>query len=160
MLSGNSLCLFDPCGEYLFTGEKQFETSQVQGSRDTETINPAGGATGFSRGGVNNINGSNGRIRRPLLSASSSSLSPPPPIDVSNTSSNQRHLPSSTSPAAMTSGGGSSGRIITGIGSGTPSANHDLGGRYSESNGPRRDPVGKRYSVRREDVFNQFPDQV
>lgn len=156
VLSGNSLCLFDPCGEYLFTGEKQLETPQVQGSPDSETINPTGGATGFSRGGVNH-NNNNARVRRPLLSASSSSLSPPPPLDVRNASSNQRHLQSSPSPSAVR--GASSGRTITGIGSATPSGNRGLGGR-DESNGPRRDPVGKRYSIRREDVFNQFPDQV
>lgn len=49
---------------------------------------------------------------------------------------------------------------MTGLGGANRSPRGSGYGEWFEAGASRREPLGRRYSVRREDVFNQFPDQV
>ena len=186
VLSGDSLCLFDPCGEYLFTGEKQAR-NPPQASVPRGNFERASQAAGVVTGGGVGVSGAspirgNSRARRTSLSASSSSPSTPrtPSPSLRNASSTPRPRSafSSSSPSSSRRSAAQARRTVTVYGGASPtgmSQSNATGGAdrvsgggvsagggegHDSTGGSPREPVGKRYIVRREDVFNQFPDQV
>ncbi|CAM9856091.1 unnamed protein product, partial [Ectocarpus sp. 13 AM-2016] len=158
VLSHDSLFLFDPCGEYLFSGADPPTLPFTDGGPSNQHTKQsgAGSATGSAAAP---------RSRR-ASSSSSRGSSPSSSFFVKNNaspgSSNAAAAAASAAAAAgqpaprprsafsSSAGAGANRLPVTGIGGG--------GGRH-HSGGPRRDPIGRSYVVRREDVLNQFPHQ-
>lgn len=181
VLSLDALFLFDPCGEYLFTGA------------DPQTTTTATASDGLppehrqQRGGT--ASSASHRTRRPS-SASPSSASPsrtPSPsssFTIHNASPGSNTAASATTPPSGGTGTGTGGqqiarprsafsssasgvavphRPITGVGGGGGGASGRRasgGGGRRRTTPPRREPIGRSYVVTREDVLNQFPHQV
>lgn len=179
VLSDDSLYVYDPCGEYLFTAaDKQtpprrtntFSTDEQQ--QETQRQRRQGQPRGST-------SGAKPRARRPASasspssSSSSSTVTPRTPrtprtpspsgFSTSGSASSAGAVPRSltgfsTPSSTAGKGGAPSHRVITGVGGGSAASRSLVGG--SDSGTPGRDPIGRRFVVRREDVFTQFPDQV
>lgn len=150
MLSGNTLYLYDPCGDFLFTGEEQ-PSLERDDHRKSPTA-PAHHQQG-QRGAASTMHPHSSR-----RSPSSSSRTPSP-----SSSSGTVRPRSAFSSACLSSsarGGEGGSRTVTGLGGANRSPRGSGYGEWFEAGTSRREPLGRRYSVRREDVFNQFPDQV
>ena len=163
VLSGSSLFLYDPCGEYLFTGADPHTPE-----RDSQKASPTANRQQpqqqqRQQRGVT-------RARRPSSSSSSASSpttasrTPSPTSSVFLYASQSPRPRSAFSSASSSSAlrGGSAHRPVTGVGGArrSPGGGGGGGGGQYQAGATRRDPIGKRYAVRREDVLNQFPHQV
>ncbi|CAM9350980.1 unnamed protein product [Scytosiphon promiscuus] len=193
VLSHDSLFLFDPCGDYLFSGadpQTSTPTKQAQqrggapagtaprGSRPSSSAAASPLSSSSSAAGSGGT-GSSSASRTPSPSssfynpnnASSAAAAAAAAAGIPGASGVGQQTPirpRSAFSLASSSGPAAARRTVTGVSGGGGRAGVSGGGDGGggggstvrrRPRGPRREPIGRSYVVRREDVLNQFPHQ-